>query len=193
MIESDPSKSGWDAVWKDKKTGGRWTQESHINYLGSFLALQCLMKDLRNVGMLVWLDNRTAIAYINKMGVQHCPTYEDLPYRFGNGALPTRSLFMQSTCLARRTPKQIQSHIITRTPSIGSYPSYLPSPEQVVGALPAGSTISCHTMETRSSSYGNWCFYCLVGSTPTSSFPFSLIGRTFTKIQLEYACLIAPA
>jgi len=79
-----PMHLNW-AIWKDKKTDGRLTleeSESHVNYLelmGAFLALQCFVRDLRNVVILVRLDNRTAIAHINKMGVQHCPSYADLP------------------------------------------------------------------------------------------------------------------
>ena len=74
VIESDASKSGWGAVCQGIATGGRWTSEEaglHINLLelqAVFLALQSFLKDKTKVAVLVRLDNRTAIAYLNKMG-----------------------------------------------------------------------------------------------------------------------------
>ena len=74
VIESDVSKSGWGAICQGVSTGGKWTAgkaASHINYLeltAAFLALQSFTKDLNNVGVLIRMDNRTAIAQINKMG-----------------------------------------------------------------------------------------------------------------------------
>ena len=74
VIESDASKSGWGAICQGVSTGGKWTAgeaASHINYLeltAAFLALQSFTKDLNNVGVLIRMDNRTAIAQINKMG-----------------------------------------------------------------------------------------------------------------------------
>ena len=74
VIESDASKSGWGAVCKGVTTGGRWTLEEaglHINLLelqAVCLALQSFLKDKTNVTVLVRSDNRTAIAYLNKMG-----------------------------------------------------------------------------------------------------------------------------
>ena len=74
VIESDASKSGWGAVCQGVATGGRWTSEEaglHINLLelqAVFLALQSFLKDKTKVAVLVRSDNRTAIAYLNKMG-----------------------------------------------------------------------------------------------------------------------------
>jgi len=71
VIESDASKSGWGA---GVATGGKWTAEEaglHINSLelkAMFLALQSFLKDKTNVAVLIRSDNRTAIAYLNKMG-----------------------------------------------------------------------------------------------------------------------------
>ena len=73
-MESDASNSGWGAACQGLRTGGRWTlSESvfHINYLelkAAFLALQTFMKQKNNVGVLLRMDNQTAIAYVNKMG-----------------------------------------------------------------------------------------------------------------------------
>ena len=74
VIESDASKSGWGAVCQGVPTGGRWTLEEtkfHINYLelkAMFLALQSYVKSKTNVSVLIRSDNRTAIAYLNKLG-----------------------------------------------------------------------------------------------------------------------------
>ena len=64
------------AVCQGVHIGGRWTPSElafHINYLelkGAFLALQSFVKDMSNtyIGVLIRMDNRTATAYVNKMG-----------------------------------------------------------------------------------------------------------------------------
>ena len=74
MITSDASIQGWGAVCQGVRTGGRWTAEesqSHINMLelkAAFLAIQSFLKEQEAVNVLVRLDNRTAIAYLNRMG-----------------------------------------------------------------------------------------------------------------------------
>ena len=74
VITSDASIQGWGAVCQGVRTGGRWTAEesqSHINMLelkAAFLAIQSFLKEQEAVNVLVRLDNRTAIAYLNRMG-----------------------------------------------------------------------------------------------------------------------------
>lgn len=68
---------GWGAVCGQQRTGGRWTsseREYHINALellaGSF-AVQTFARDLRSSHVLLQMDNRVAVSYINKMGGPH--------------------------------------------------------------------------------------------------------------------------
>jgi hypothetical protein len=73
-VFSDASLSGWGAHSEGKSTGGRWScQESdnHINWLelkACLLALQSFATGLSNVFIHAFLDNTTAIAYINNFG-----------------------------------------------------------------------------------------------------------------------------
>ena len=74
VITSDASIQGWGAVCQGVRTGGRWTAEesqSHINMLelkAAFLAIQSFLKEQEAVNVLVRLDSRTAIAYLNRIG-----------------------------------------------------------------------------------------------------------------------------
>ena len=76
-IQSDASTKGWGAHMNGKRTGGLWSPEErelHINALelkAAFFALKCFLKDMTNVSVLLQLDNRTAVAYINKQGGTH--------------------------------------------------------------------------------------------------------------------------
>lgn len=73
-IFSDASKTGWGATCKNAITRGFWNnteRQYHINYLellAVFYALQCFACGVRNCAVLLRVDNKTAIAYINKMG-----------------------------------------------------------------------------------------------------------------------------
>ena len=74
MITSVAYTQDWGAVCQGVRTGGRWTAEesqSHINMLelkAAFLAILSFLKEQEAVNVLVRLDNRTAIAYLNRMG-----------------------------------------------------------------------------------------------------------------------------
>jgi len=75
-IESDASKLGWGAHCQDIQTGGPWTREEaryHINTLelkAAFLALQTFGGQLTHSHILLLMDNRTVIAFIN-----YCTVY----------------------------------------------------------------------------------------------------------------------
>ena len=72
------SKSGQGAIYQGVTTGGKWTAveaESHINFLElmeAFLALQPFTKDLSSNGVLVQMDNWTAIAKMKNTGGPLC-------------------------------------------------------------------------------------------------------------------------
>ncbi|XP_062596107.1 uncharacterized protein LOC134257519 [Saccostrea cucullata] len=73
-ITSDASHLGWGAVMNELKSGGRWTtdeSENHINYLellACFFGLKCFCSDVTNKYVKLFMDNTTAISYINNMG-----------------------------------------------------------------------------------------------------------------------------
>lgn len=71
---TDASKTGWGATCKNETTHGFWSEREsqfHINYLellACYYALQCFASSKTNCNILLRVDNKTAIAYINKMG-----------------------------------------------------------------------------------------------------------------------------
>lgn len=73
-IFSDASLSGWGAVCSGVTTRGPWTlndKEKHINeleLLGALYAIQAFGADSSNVAIRIYLDNSTAVSYVNKCG-----------------------------------------------------------------------------------------------------------------------------
>ncbi|MCG7869237.1 MAG: hypothetical protein JAY74_23055 [Candidatus Thiodiazotropha taylori] len=73
-LTSDASKKGWGAALGTKRAQGLWTREEtglHINVLelkGALFALRTFAQDLREIHIHMKMDNRTAVAYIQKMG-----------------------------------------------------------------------------------------------------------------------------
>lgn len=73
-IFSDASSTGWGAYCNGKEGFGYWKEHEltlHINELelkAAFLALKCFAKNVSNTGILLRIDNVTAISCINRMG-----------------------------------------------------------------------------------------------------------------------------
>ena len=101
-LTSDASKRGWGATLGSERAQGLWTQEEtslHINVLelkGVLFALRMFAQDLRKVHVHLKLDNRTAVAYIQKMGGTfrwHAPNYTgDMEVRSRQGNSPVRGV-----------------------------------------------------------------------------------------------------
>ena len=74
IITTDASLKGWGAVCQGVHTRGLWTQEEsllHINALelkAALFALRALSKSRRKLHVHLRMDNRTAVAYLLKMG-----------------------------------------------------------------------------------------------------------------------------
>ena len=73
IITTDASLKGWGAVCQGVHTRGLWTQEEsllHINAreLNSRFALRAFSKSRRKLHVHLRMDNRTAVAYLLKMG-----------------------------------------------------------------------------------------------------------------------------
>ncbi|KAI9555020.1 reverse transcriptase [Daphnia sinensis] len=73
-IFSDASLSGWGAVCNGVTTRGPWTTTQaklHINSLeltGALYALQSFAGSMRGLSIRIYLDNTTAVCYVNKGG-----------------------------------------------------------------------------------------------------------------------------
>lgn len=77
-IYSDASTSGWGVACGDQSSHGNWTEPEltmHINILelkAAFYGLKIFASKLQCCDILLRIDNKTAICYINRMGgVQH--------------------------------------------------------------------------------------------------------------------------
>ena len=76
-LTSDASKTGWGASCLPKRTGGRWTpveSSLHINVLeltAAWFALKSFESLVSGKHVLIQMDNRTAVTYLNKMGGTH--------------------------------------------------------------------------------------------------------------------------
>ncbi len=74
IIYSDASLKGWGACSNGVTTRGPWTtadQKRHINeleLLGAFYAIQCFARNSSKICIRIFLDNNTAVCYINKHG-----------------------------------------------------------------------------------------------------------------------------
>ena len=74
VITTDASHSGWGAVYKNEKFGGRWSEseaENHINVLEMmvvWLALKSVCRVTRSKHVLVRCDNSCTVTYLTAMG-----------------------------------------------------------------------------------------------------------------------------
>jgi len=193
-------------------TGGRWTPSEadlHINYLelmAAFLALQSFTKDLNNIGVLVRMDNRTAIAQVNKMGG---PTLSPLCHL---------ALEIWEWCQARSITPHAE-YLPGEDNSTADWESrhhvdssdwqLLPSVFQSLNSLLGPFNIDLFASRTNAQLplYYSWKPDPTAKAVDAFSVPwepdqpylfppFNLIGRALSKIQAEavkYACLIAPA
>lgn len=76
-IFSDASLSGWGAVCDGVRTGGPWTKEDsskHINDLelwAAYFAVKSFAPRSNCISIRIFIDNMTAVCYINKCGGTH--------------------------------------------------------------------------------------------------------------------------
>lgn len=75
-IYTDASKTGWGAVFSNKKLSGHWdfVEDVHINVLEMQAILNTITKFtkyIKNSHIKVYCDNVTAVSTINKMGTSH--------------------------------------------------------------------------------------------------------------------------
>ena len=73
FLYSDASKEGWGAVCKGDKAGGRsrWTVTESNCTLAAFFALKSFCPSMTNCHINIYIDNTTAVSYINAMVGTH--------------------------------------------------------------------------------------------------------------------------
>ena len=189
----------------------QWTSEEaglHINLLelqAVFLALQSFLKDKTKVAVLVRSDDRTAIAYLNKMG---SPT---------RSQLCLLALEIWEWCLLRQISPHAE-YLAGKDNVLADWESchhdssdwqLLPSVFEAINHLLGPFTIDLFASRTNAQLpvYCSWrpdpqarvvdAFSITWSQDQPYLFPpFNLIGKALTKIRIEevdFACLIAPA
>ena len=74
VIYSDASLTGWGAYSNDRTARGPWTlpeKSLHINELeliGAYNAIRSFAEKSNNISIRIFLDNNTAVCYVNKLG-----------------------------------------------------------------------------------------------------------------------------
>ena len=61
---------GWGARLEEATTGGAFHIKC-LELLGAWYATQALVQEKENLIILLWIDNRSAVAYTNNMGGTH--------------------------------------------------------------------------------------------------------------------------
>ena len=93
ILFTDVSLWGWGATSGEVRIGGAWNSRElalHIKcleLLGAWYATRALVQEKQNLTVLLWLDNRSAVAYINHMGGTHSSNLANLAIQFWTWAL----------------------------------------------------------------------------------------------------------
>ena len=212
VMESNASNSGWGAACQGIRTGGRWTPSEsvyHINYLelkAAFLALQTFMRQKSRVGVLLRMDNRTAIAYVNKMGGPTLSPLCTLALQIWEWCLD-RDITLHAEYLPGRD--NIEADWESRHQKDSSDWQLLPLVFTTLNNRLGPFTIDLFASRTNAQLelYYSWkpdpaaravdaFSVAWTGEKPYLFPPFNMIGRALTKIReevVEFACLIAPA
>ena len=87
------------------RIGGAWNSKEQIIHmncqelLAAWYATQAYVQVRTNLTILLWIDNRSAMAYINHMGGTHSSSLADLAIQFWNWALE-RGIFLVAKHIA---------------------------------------------------------------------------------------------
>ena len=93
VIETDASKEGWRAHYNGMSIGGHWSMAEkalHINALelkAGIFAVKDFAKQKQNINVLLKMDNRSAVAYVNRMGGTRSEILTDLAKEMWEWAL----------------------------------------------------------------------------------------------------------
>jgi len=212
VITSDASTQGWGAECQGVKTGGKWTvneTQCHINILelkAAFLAIQSFLKEREAVNILVRLDNRVAIAYLNKMGSTSLTPLCQLAIQVWDWCL-VRHITLRAEYLpgVQNTTADWESRHHQDSSDWQLCPSVFDTLNYQLGpfSIDLFASRTNHQLPT----YCSWrpdpgastidaFSISWTKMTPYLFPPFCLVGRALSKIRREsvnFACLIAPA
>ena len=93
ILYTDASLLGWGATCQGVQIGGAWSLEErslHINCLelvGAWNAVQSFCQGKTNLVVLIWMDNTSAISYINHMGGTRLSALAQIAVQFWTWAL----------------------------------------------------------------------------------------------------------
>jgi len=92
VMETDASMLVWGAVCSGTQIGGLWLEaehQHHIKYLellAATIAVKAFTRDKKNLHVLLKMDNRTAVFYVNRMGGTRSHLMNQLAIQLGSGA-----------------------------------------------------------------------------------------------------------
>ena len=93
VIHSDASLLGWGTTCQGIQIGGAWTKKElnlHINcleLLGAWNAVQAFCLNKTNLVVIIWMDNSSAVTYINHMGGTRSTALAEIAIQFWTWAL----------------------------------------------------------------------------------------------------------
>ena len=208
-LTTDASTEGWGAVFESilegdpQSTGGRWTLEetkAHINKLelkAGMLGLQTFCSSIYNVHVKIYLDNTTAVAYINHMGGSHseqCNTFAQdiwefcrqrnlwitaahLPGHLNVSADAKSRVFDDKTEWKLNTnvfQEIVSTFVVPEIDLFASRLNYQLKPYVAWAPDPEAKYIDAFTLD-----WSNFMFYAFP--------PFSILGQVLRKIEYDRA------
>jgi len=209
VMETDASMLGWGAVCNGTRTGGLWSQaerQHHINYLellAASFAVKAFTRNKRNLHILLKMDNRTAVFYVNRMGGTHSLLLSKLAIQLWqwclerNLSLSAAHLPGVSNYVADEESRTIQSSAEWRLDqkmfcqilkilgecNVDLFASRLNAQlEQYISWRPDPGAVGTDAFQLPWDKYSGYAFP-----------PFCLIGRCLRKVREERASLVLVA
>ena len=102
MIYTDASTWGWGARSGETTIGGACNNTEKTNcleLLGAWYATQALIQERENLTILLWIDKKSAVAYINHMGGTHSSQLANLTIQLWSWALK-KGIFLMAKHIA---------------------------------------------------------------------------------------------
>lgn len=210
-IFSDASPTGWGAHCNGKNCRGFWHQSDksrHINYLeiqAAFYGLQSFTKSKRNIRVLLRIDNKTAIACINRGGSVKYRSLSKITYQFLNWCEQKQITIFASYISSKEnkeadrgsrkvsvgTEYELNKQVFQKITRVFGEPeidlfatNHNTKCKRYISWFPDPNSISVDAFTT---SWGKEYFYAFP--------PFSMISRTLDKIIQDKASgiLVVPA
>ena len=208
-IETDASTKGWGAVCEGLWTGGPWSREEkqlHINcleLLAAMLAVQCYAKGKSNLTILLKMDSKSALTYINKMGGTVSPELTRLAKELWLWCMERNiSLIAQHLPGVLNTIADAESRVMKDRTDWKLCPQTFHQIYQTLGPLEVDLFAS--RLSTQLTNYVSWRPDPLAMATDAFSIdwsqmrgyanpPWNLIGRVLSQVRNQQAELVLVA